>query len=94
MSDIIHFNVMYDRESDVLYITTRREQAARGIEDKNGIVWRYDRRGELIGATVLDFYDHWFDRRSLLAGEISRHFHIPEPQAIVVLQHAMEGMGR
>jgi uncharacterized protein YuzE len=74
MSNLRPFNVVYDRESDVLYISTRREPAARGIEDKNGIVWRYDRQGELIGATVLDFHDHWFNQGPLLAGEISRHF--------------------
>ncbi len=86
----VSFNVTYDADSDVLYISTRRVAAARGIEDEYGIVWRYDRHGELIGATVVDFYDHWFNRRPLLAGEISRRFHVPPPQAMVVLEHALE----
>ena len=88
MSKVSSFNVTYDRDSDVLYISTRREAAARGVEDSYGIVWRYDREGELIGATVVDFYDNWFNKQSQLADELSRRFHIPTPQAKVVLDHA------
>jgi Protein of unknown function (DUF2283) len=91
MSNIESLSVVYDRGSDVLYINTRRELAARGIEDRNGIVWRYDRHGRLIGATVLDFRDRWFDQAPLLAGELSRRFHISESQAMVVVERAAEG---
>jgi hypothetical protein len=84
------FNVVYDRGSDVLYISRRRDSAARGIEDKYGIVWRYDVRGNLIGATVVDFHDRWLDQQTLLADELSRRFEIPSPQAQVVLNHALD----
>ena len=49
MSDFKSFHATYDRDSHVLYISARRESAARGIEDPVGIVWRYGRDGELIG---------------------------------------------
>jgi uncharacterized protein YuzE len=91
MNNVSSFNVVYDSDSDVLYISKRREPAARGIEDKDGIVWRYDGDGDLIGATVIDFYDHWFSRRALLADHLSKRFGISAPQAMVVLDHALEG---
>jgi hypothetical protein len=91
MSKVGSLNVVYDRGSDVLYISTRREAAVRGVEDKNGIVWRYDRQGELIGATVLDFHNRGFDQTPRLAGELSRNFRIPEPQAMVVVEDAIGG---
>jgi uncharacterized protein YuzE len=89
MSKIESFNVTYDSGSDVLYISCRRDVAARGVEDKYGIVWRYDQTGALIGATIMDFVDFWGSQQSLLADQISSHFHIPPPQAAVVIEHAM-----
>lgn len=90
MSSVSSFSVVYDADSDVLYISKRRQPAVRGVEDRNGIVWRYDRDGELIGATVVDFYDRWFEQQPLLAAELSRRFDIPTPQARVVLDHAFQ----
>jgi uncharacterized protein YuzE len=90
MSSVNSFNVTYDQDSDVLYISKRAEPAARGIEDRWGIVWRYDKDGELIGATIVDFHFQWSSRRSLLTDEISKRFNIPEPQASVVVEHAWQ----
>ncbi|MCF6122504.1 MULTISPECIES: DUF2283 domain-containing protein [Mesorhizobium] len=90
MSRISAFEVVYDADSDVLYISRRRDVAARGIEDKSGIVWRYDRSGELIGATVVDFHDLWASRGDELASELSEKFHVPTPQAQVVVNFALE----
>ena len=90
MSNVSSFQVLYDRDSDVLYISTRQVPAARGVEEPSGVVWRYDRDGELIGVTVVDFHDHWFTRRGVLAKEMARRFDIPTPQVCVVLEHAME----
>jgi len=81
------FHVAYDEHADVLYITTRRDRSARGIEDSLGVVWRYDGEGELIGATIVDFVDYWHDKHALLAREISKRFHIPQKQAETVLEH-------
>jgi hypothetical protein len=88
VSDMTSFNVTYDRDSDVLYISTRKSPAARGVEDRYGIVWRYDGQGDLIGATVVDFYGSWHTKRPELAYEIARNFQIPEKQARVVVDHA------
>ncbi len=90
MSNISSFNVTYDRDGDVLYISKRKAPASRGIEDNAGIVWRYDSEGELIGATVVDFYERWFKDKDALAARLSREFHITPPQARVVLDHALD----
>lgn len=84
------FNVRYDASADVLYISTFDTIAAKGREAPNGIVWRYDRDGHLIGATVLDFYELWFDDQETLAGELSAKFEIPLPTAEVVVNRALE----
>jgi uncharacterized protein YuzE len=58
------FTVTYDRNSDVLYISTPGAPAHRGIEDNYGMVWRYDRNGELVGVTIIDFCDQWITPQS------------------------------
>jgi hypothetical protein len=90
MAKSVSFNVSYDARADVLYITARREEGSRGIEDIHGIVWRYGRDGDLIGATVVDFVDLWADKPDTLAAELASHFDIPEPQALNVVQHALD----
>jgi uncharacterized protein YuzE len=90
MSNLKSFNVAYDRNSDVLYISARRDPAVRGIEDPVGIVWRYDREGELIGCTIIDYSELWYTRRHELAGRLSEGFHIPVGQVDAILNHAME----
>ncbi|MGE7367922.1 DUF2283 domain-containing protein [Neorhizobium sp. NPDC001467] len=84
------FTVAYDAKVDVLYISKRIEQAARGTEDTTGIVWRYNGRGELISATVMDFRDLWNERRHQLADTISYHFGIPPAAAENVVEHAFD----
>lgn len=90
MASIISFNVTYDKESDVLYINTCRGPAARGIEDEHGFVWRYDEDGELIGVTVVGFTEFWTAHMRILVEEVSRQFHIPVPQAQIVLDRAIQ----
>lgn len=90
MSNRRSLDVLYDAESDVLYVSRRREPAARGVEDKNGIVWRYGDDGELVGATVPDFNGHWLHREPLLAKELSRRFRIPAATAKAAVEQALE----
>jgi uncharacterized protein YuzE len=80
------FAVSYDSDADVLYISKRRAEAARGLEDKYGFVWRYDGDGKLIGLTVTDFQHFWHSKRDLLAKEIAAHFEISTAHADVVLE--------
>jgi uncharacterized protein YuzE len=91
MANISSFNVAYDRDSDVLYISTRREPAARGVEDKFGIVWRYDGAGELIGATIVDLHHYWSGHKAQLAETLSKRFDLPAPQARTLIDHVLEG---
>jgi len=90
MANSVVFNVTYDARTDVLYISTKREAAARATEDEYGIVWRYGPDGTLIGATVVDFVELWSDKGEALAAKIADHFGIPEPQALIVVEHALE----
>jgi hypothetical protein len=81
MSTTPSFNVTYDHADDVVYLTTNhglsaRGYAARGIEDQDGILWRYDDSGALIGATVVGLRERWSRDQSRLASEISRRFDI------------------
>lgn len=89
MIDLPSFNVAYDKGADVLYISARKVPAYRGIEDAQGVVWRYDRDGELIGMTIVDFYHHWFGHQPELARKISEGFHVPQRQAQTVITHAL-----
>jgi uncharacterized protein YuzE len=82
--------VVYDAKADVLYIAKEQGPATRGVEDKYGLVWRYNSSGDLIGLTVVDFADYWSENQPLLANEMAKRFHIPEPQARVVLEHALD----
>ncbi len=70
-------HLTYDEDGDVLYIEKSREVAARGTEDEEGIVWRYNDANVLIGATVLAFREVWSKDRSRLAGQLSARFQIP-----------------
>jgi uncharacterized protein YuzE len=91
MKNMSEFRVLYDRDSDVLYISTRDVAASRGVEDAAGIVWRYDSEGDLIGATVVDFDDYWGGpKRAELAKAIAKRFSIPETAADTVLDHARD----
>ncbi|WP_341912832.1 DUF2283 domain-containing protein [Ferrovibrio terrae] len=87
------FMVKYDSRSDVLYISTRSAPSTRGVEDRYGIVWRYE-GGELIGATIIDFHDRWHDDQSMLALQLAKHFDIPAKEAEIVLEHATEEKGK
>ncbi|WP_149343253.1 DUF2283 domain-containing protein [Neorhizobium sp. P12A] len=77
----------YDKRGDVLYISRVRIPASRGIEDENGILWRYGSDGAVIGATVMDYCDHWGSHRRVLEAALSNGFHIPESEAKSVLDH-------
>ena len=90
MAKSVSFNVAYDAKSDVLYITARREASPRAREDRLGIVWRYGSDGDLIGATVMDFREIWSERASELADRLAERFDIPAPQALNVVEHALE----
>lgn len=89
MRNIREFRIIYDKKSDVLYITISHQPAHRGFEDESGLVWRYDGEGRALGCTVLDFTEYWYPARgNLLAREIARHLEIPSGQVERALGHA------
>jgi hypothetical protein len=87
------FSISYDQRADVLYIVRAYEPAAKGVESKNGIVWRYGSHGNLIGATVMDFVDLWAQHSDVLAAELSHHFHIAHAIAAGAIKEALESRG-
>jgi uncharacterized protein YuzE len=91
MSAVRSFNVQYDKDSDVLYISSRDAPASKGIEEPQGMVWRYDPRGDLIGLTLINFHDYWRLRRPELVHDISIKFEMPAPQAEHLLDRALSG---
>jgi len=93
MAKTSRFNVSYDAEADVLYVTARIDVAARGVEDARGIVWRFDGKGDVISATVMDFMDVWSGQTDDLASEMARHFHLPNTHAENLIQHIRNEVG-
>jgi uncharacterized protein YuzE len=87
MANIKSFRVIYDRDSDVLYITTPDRESVRGLEEE-GVVWRYDANGHALGCTVMDFLHYWYPRRNRLAREIAKNLDLSTPQAERILEHA------
>jgi uncharacterized protein YuzE len=84
------FDVHYDADSDVLYVRNGRGAAARGMEDENGIVWRYDGEGTIVGATVVDLRRRWLGREHILTDELSRRLRIPATKAKAAVERALE----
>ena len=93
MANANPFSVRYDARADVLYLNVSCEPAVRGVEDANGIVWRYGRDGSVIGATIVDFYECWLGRQTDLANEISRHFHVPTHLAASAVGRGLSSRG-
>jgi hypothetical protein len=73
----------------VLYISTRREGAVRGVEDEFGTLWRYDKDGLLIGVTIADFREVWAERGAALMDDISRGFDVSGEKVKAVIEHSL-----
>ena len=88
MSNLTSFNVVYDRDADVLYFSAKTVPASRSVMDDRGILWRFDADGLLIGATIMDFDEFWRTRHVELAAQLSRKFDLPAKQTKAILDHA------
>lgn len=86
MAELKLLDASYDPEGDVLYVARSSEVATRAVEDGNGVVWRYGKRGALIGATVLDFREQWGSHKADLAAHLSAHFDMPAADIISILK--------
>lgn len=90
MARLKRFEVIYDADSDVLYISAPGEPADIGTEDRPGIVWRYDMSGRPVGVTIIDFSHYWYERRASLVPEISERLEVPSKQVETILDHVRD----
>lgn len=75
MSD---FDVAYDQNADVLYISTKLTGPSYTSAGENGIVWSHQiADGRLVSMTVLDFNAHWQNRLALLTEQLTEQLHAP-----------------
>lgn len=82
-------SISYDRDSDVLYVSTRPDAPARSEEEKPGLLWRYDpESGELTGLTIVDFGTFWRRRRRELIQDFASRFRMSREEARHVLDSA------
>lgn len=88
MTNIKEFRVIYDKDSDVLYIRAPSQPAEHGVEDEFGLVWRYSSDWRPLGCIIHDFMEYWYPRRKeRLAATISSHLELPETQIEKILAH-------
>ncbi len=77
MSD---FDVAYDKNADVLYISTKLTGPSYTSEGENGIVWSHQiADGRLVSMTVLDFNAKWQSRLAHLTEQLTEQLHAPGP---------------
>ncbi len=77
MSD---FDVAYDKNADVLYVSTKLTGPSYTSEDENGIVWSHQiSDGRLVSMTVLDFNAQWQNRLAQLTEQLNEQLHAPSP---------------
>jgi hypothetical protein len=75
MSD---FDVAYDKNADVLYISTKLTGPSYRSEGENGIVWSHQiADGRLVSMTVMDFNAQWQNRLALLTEQLNEQLHAP-----------------
>jgi hypothetical protein len=54
------FQLSYDRDADVLYVSIGSPRPANTDEDEQGLLIRKDpKSGETVGATILDYEEHF-----------------------------------
>lgn len=84
------FRLSYDRCADTLYVSTKADGGSDARIDRFGVVWRYDRSGALVGATVMDFRERWPAERAGLTQRFAKRFALPQEDAEVVLERAFQ----
>ena len=79
--------IFYDRESDVLYISTQPGKLGIARESLPGVLWRYGPKdGEIVGVTILDFSHYWTKRLDDLAHDLEEHLDISSRKAKSLLE--------
>ncbi|WP_085338753.1 DUF2283 domain-containing protein [Aquidulcibacter paucihalophilus] len=77
MSD---FDVAYDKNADVLYISTKLTGPSYTSEGEDGIVWSHQvADGRLVSMTVLNFNARWQSRLAQLTEQLTEQLYAPGP---------------
>ena len=77
------FNLEYDHDDDVLYVTKKTNEPAYAQEEEPGVFWRYSATdNSLVGMTVVDFKSYWQPRVESLMQQFSDHFHVSTGEAL------------
>lgn len=66
----------YDRRADTFYFTISADKPKRYSEDDDGLIWRSNPDGALIGVTVQAYQRLWTGRQSALAAKIAAAFRL------------------
>ena len=80
-------DVLYDEDSDVLYISTRPGKYGVVKESLPGVLWRYEPDdGNIVGVTIVDFSFYWKPRLDALTHDLVDHLDISAGEARSLLQ--------
>lgn len=92
MKDNHRLILSYDGAADVLYICKGPVRATHNTEEEAGLVMRYDPASRnAVGATIIDYKEHWLPQRRRLAARLADAFGIPTSEADKALQSAVKG---
>ena len=79
--------VVYDRDADVLYISTQPGRHGIVQESLPGVLWRHESgSGDIVGVTIMDFVSHWKARMDDLVHDLEGHLRIDSVEAKSLLE--------
>ena len=85
--------VVYDRGSDVLYITIRPGEHGIAREGLPGVMWRYGpENGKIVGVTILDFAHYWATHLDELTDDLGCRLNIRQDRAKSLLRIGTEAV--
>jgi len=80
-------DTFYDKDADVLYISTQPGRHGIARESLPGVLWRYNPDdGSIVGVTIIDFSCYWVSRLDDLASDLMNHLPLGPPEASSLLQ--------
>ena len=79
--------VLYDKDADVLYISTQPGKHGIAKESLPGVLWRYEPKdGDIVGVTIVDFSGYWVSHLEELVHELEDRLHISSRKAKSLLR--------
>ncbi|GBF58923.1 hypothetical protein PbB2_02613 [Candidatus Phycosocius bacilliformis] len=84
---MVDFDLTYDHQTDVLYVTTKLTGASFITHGDDGIVWSHQiEDGQLVSMTVVDFMSHWQGDLAALTGKLHEQLFMPCPTGPVSVE--------